>query len=217
MFPDVGIGAEGENKTGSQSSALSPVKPPVPEDPPFEILILVHRTLRKLNSLENIDPQLVDKVLACQSLSKAPWTFIPLIDWGLSLITFQPQVLNPVRTKQLVAHWKNLWNPSASKKVLNPRNLLLIAKSKNSRDSWIKLGSVTQHLIAEGLMKPEDLEQQCMQLLSEEWPEQVHKRISEFLTIVLEAFHERSEYHVSESAQILDWVAWICSGQPDQD
>jgi hypothetical protein len=65
-------------------------------------------------------------------------------------------------------------------------------------------------------VKTENLEQQCFALLHDDWPDEIQKRISEYLTIVKEAFEGKAEWN-SESAQVLDWVAWLCSGQPDQD
>lgn len=213
MFPDIIPPAPGD----PQVASTPVVKPPPPADPPFEVLILLHRTLRKLHTSNEINPQYIDKILTCSNLSQSPYLLNPLIDWGLALITFQPKSLNVLRQRQLVSLWKSLWTSTSSSKLLNPRNLMILSKSKNARDSWINLGNVTQYLINDGLISPGDLEQQCMTLLREDWPDPVHKRISEFLTIVLESFQERQEYQGSDSAQVLDWVAWLCSGQPDQD
>lgn len=221
MFPDVGGATENvQSRVRTSIASLqaatigTPLVKSVPEEPPFEILILVHRTLRKLHSCEKIDLHIIDKILSCQSLGKVSWVYSALVDWGMGLITFQPQALTSNRIKQLITLWKGTWGPSS--KIINPRNLMLLTKSENPRDSWIKLGSVTQQLINEGMINAADLEQQCLELLREEWPDEIHKKIFEFLTIVLETFREREEWH-SESAQVLDWVAWLCSGQPDQD
>ncbi|ODN01171.1 Protein disks lost [Orchesella cincta] len=215
MFPDMKGPTESANVSiGNTSQPFLPVVKSVPEDPPFEILILIHRTLRKLHLGEKIDLQIIDRVLSCHSLASAPWAFGPLLDWGVGLVAFQPQCLTAERMRHLVSLWKNLWNSNS--RIINSRNLLLLSKSGGSRDSWIKLGSITQLLISEGLIRADDLEQQCLELLRDDWPDSVQKRISEFLTIVLETFQQRAEGY-SESAQVLDWVAWICSGQPDQD
>ncbi|CAL8072173.1 unnamed protein product [Orchesella dallaii] len=212
MFPD--MKGPTDANFGNTLQPVTQMVKSVPEEPPFEILILIHRSLRRLNLREKIDPQVIDKILSCHSLGNASWAFGPLLDWGISLIAFQPQCLSSLRMKQLVSLWKNLWGSNS--KIINSRNLLLLSKSGGSRDSWIKLGSITQLLISEGMLKAHDLEQQCFELLRDDWPDPVQKRISEFLTLVLETFQQTAEGH-SESMQVLGWVNWFCSGQADQE
>lgn len=217
MFPSMleeGVSPKPQQLSSSSTQlARASISSPVAE-PSFETLILIHRLLKRLHKGEKIDPQLIDKVLSCHALSQAPWLFNTLIDWGMCLVTYQPQALQMSRMRELVNIWKCLWTPTAN--IINSRNLLMLTKSPNPRDSWIKLGSLSQILINEGILNTSALEQQCFTLLKNDWPDEIQKRISEFLTIVLEAFQEKTE-GTSDSAQVLDWVAWLCSGQPDQD
>jgi len=162
------------------------------ENPPTEILMLMHSMSRKLHLGETVEWKLIDKILACSNLSKGTWDFNPIADWIFTIIAFQPTCLKSGnRIAKAVSIWKRICPTDA--KIINPRNLTLLTKSGFNKTSWIVLGKLTQMLLREGVITPNELEKQCLEFSRNNWCNTWWKNlmVSEYLTMVMDTYSNK--------------------------
>ncbi|CAL8072175.1 unnamed protein product [Orchesella dallaii] len=186
-----------------EKSSIKPLNSAQPtgkleEDPPAEILRLIHNTSRKIHLRQFFDHKSIDKIFACQNLVNVP-SFNPIADLTFALIAFHPKVLGLNRMTKLVSLWKQI-SPK-DPKIINPRNLMLLNKTGFTDDSWFKIGKLTQMLLREGILSPSELEQQCLELSRKCWCDTKEKKwvISEYLTLVMDTFKKKNVEEPSPS------------------
>lgn len=76
--------------------------------------------------------------------------------------------------EQFVSVWRVCEECDALLHVLCPRNMLLLSQSRHAAGKvWTCLAGLLAHLLSCGVLLPDSLEQQCMELLQSSWP-QVH-------------------------------------------
>lgn len=94
------------------------------------------------------------------------------VDWALGLITCYPKVMTPEVMESFVHLWQqtNKCNLNLIS-ILSSTNLENFSRSQNPSLTWNKLEHFLNRLLKAGIIVPMILEDQCLELLREEWPE----------------------------------------------
>jgi len=186
----------------------------------FSTMILLHKQLKKLHqkvtlSGEEIDSLLFSKALeiCCSHVSST------LVDFGISLIAFVPESMTLERQERLLFLWKKTWN--SEYKIMCARNLLLIqdscrSGSVQSNEIWKVLTRVVAHLVKNDMVSLEELEQDCLRLLRDDWDSSITSQVSALLREITTSA-KSSSVNEEQSRETIDWIAWYCSSEPDDN
>lgn len=177
----------------------------------FLVLRALHNTIQRLHNGLSIEPTLIDRILEDERLCKEkPWVILRTFELALCLITFSASTLTLERQDRFIGFWKKIWNEE-SFSFLRPRNLTLLSNSPNLKVSFSLLSSLVRKILAEKLVTVLKIQESCMALLQEDWPESTKFQVSEFLKEVLPVMDS------TEDKDVIDWIAWYCSGQDEED
>jgi hypothetical protein len=226
MFPvippeDVKVMQKKQQESVSEEKTAVNGQPLEPFEPTFSTMILLHRTLRKFHLRKPVADDHLDDILFSKSLETCSVSVATtLVDFGLALMAFSPERLTSSRQERLVSLWKKNWNPDY--KILCPRNILMMqdsstcTSSDGHQKSWRVLTELISRLMKEDLLSLETLEQDCFRLVREELSPSASSNISNLLKEIL-ATSKKSTVRNDESREMIDWIAWYCSDQPDDD
>ncbi|CAB4063935.1 CDAN1 [Lepeophtheirus salmonis] len=142
------------------------------------------------------------------------------VDWIMSLITFSPDCLTSNVFDHLMEVWtQHLFIQSQIMTILCPRNMVLLGQSTQPFLTWQRLERLLYSLLKSKILIPLALEDQCIQLLKQEWPEAILKKFASSLRGVVlfwkdSNLHSRSNDDEIEfvSAHGMDCVVLLFSG-----
>ncbi|XP_040566396.1 codanin-1 [Lepeophtheirus salmonis] len=143
------------------------------------------------------------------------------VDWIMSLITFSPDCLTSNVFDHLMEVWtQHLFIQSQIMTILCPRNMVLLGQSTQPFLTWQRLERLLYSLLKSKILIPLALEDQCIQLLKQEWPEAILKKFASSLRGVVlfwkdSNLHSRSNDDEIEFVQLMEWIVWYCSSAED--
>jgi len=137
------------------------------------------------------------------------------LDWALALITCCPKAISSSVLDRLVDLWAGpLPQPPQLSSLVSPRNLVLVAQSPNHLASWAMFQSLVSSVLAANLVPALVLEDQCLQLIRQEWPWEHLKQLSGCLRGVVEGWRDRQGDY-GDFSEIMDWVVWFDGQEED--
>ncbi|EZA59508.1 Codanin-1 [Ooceraea biroi] len=136
------------------------------------------------------------------------------VDFMLALVAYRPDLF----TREVEDKFVKIWSLSCLKddeaespmhRLLSPRNVILLAGSRNSA-SWSTLGKLLKRLLQTKLLDADDLSDQCVRtFFRQAWPVDVMQFLSKCLNEAMDGFHATDE--VTEKVKyLLGWIAETC-------
>ena len=146
-------------------------------------------------------------------------------DWALTLFIHCPKTMTPEVQQKFIELWGGhdpkmrpqfclKEAPGSLATLFSPRNLHLLSQSRHLDETWTQLDYFTGRLLRSGLLLPKVLQDQCLELLRKELPDDALKRFGMFLRSVVDSWqktpHEKSEF-MDFTDELLDWFPYIFS------
>ncbi|XP_023724523.1 codanin-1 isoform X3 [Cryptotermes secundus] len=115
-----------------------------------------------------------------------------VLDLALLLVARYPDMMTTGLMEQFVSVWRVCEECDALLHVLCPRNMLLLSQSRHAAGKvWTCLAGLLAHLLSCGVLLPDSLEQQCMELLQSSWPQQDGATARTAMRVLWERFPRR--------------------------
>ncbi|XP_021966993.1 codanin-1 [Folsomia candida] len=216
MFPEIPL-ASPHHPPPSTDAVLTPTggednNNTTTAAPSFRVMITLHRCMKRLHDKFPVLDSAIDDILNCTPMGNIQGMISTLVDFGVTLIAFWPQILNAERQMKLICLWKPCW--SLDCQLLSPRNILILSEcSENVRTlSWTKLEEIILLLIKESLLDFETVEQDCFRLLREGLSPQESKKVSQLLKRLISLTKgDHRNYADGSSREVVEWISWFCS------
>jgi len=174
--------------------------------PKWDNVMQLQKCVKRLHNLEELESGVIDEILKDSILAKKCTNKV--IEFGFSLIVFQPAVVTSDRLESFVNLWKPYWTSDC--RVICSRNIMLLCQGKQTESSWTILSQLINLMIKKELLSAEQLERECVEFLRQDWPIEVAKKVSQLLYSSLEALGRKAD------TEIIDWIQWYCSGNDDE-
>ncbi|XP_049792944.1 codanin-1 [Schistocerca nitens] len=175
-----------------------------------EVLALISETEMMLGSREDI----------ISSAERIIHTLI--LDLILLLVAHQPKEvtreliegsLRLLKTPQLATALEE----GRLERILSPRNVAVMDQSRDPARSWDHLALLLNTLLREQLMTPEQLEDQCVALLRNSWPQVTLDRFSTCIKHVIETYRKENKDKYDEFVMLMELVSELCDDMEQFD
>ena len=139
-----------------------------------------------------------------------------LIDYAIILSVAFPSTL----TDEVISLFISFWKPSSGNcyfpksiylyRLFSSRTVKLICEVRHQADAWDALTKLVTELLTPGLVSPASLQDQCISLLQEEWPEEIHSGLSSCIKGFAQNLKDHPELGNDQTIQeLLSWVGWV--------
>lgn len=131
------------------------------------------------------------------------------VDWILALISSCPQAVTRNVVNRLVGLWEGpLPQPPQLSSIMCPRNLVLLAQSSEPGVTWSLYQCLVSAVLSAGLVPALVLEDQCLQMLRQEWPRELLQRIAGCFRRVVEVWRDKHGAN-QDFSELMEWVLWF--------
>eukprot|EP00095_Tigriopus_kingsejongensis_P002251 maker-scaffold478_size161223-snap-gene-0.25 protein:Tk02251 transcript:maker-scaffold478_size161223-snap-gene-0.25-mRNA-1 annotation:"PREDICTED: codanin-1" len=135
------------------------------------------------------------------------------LDYCLFLLTFAPKSMIAEVQEAFIRLWKvGLGPPRELASLLSTANFACFNRSPEASTTWYRMEHFLNRLLKAGLVAPLVLEDQCMQLLRSEWPEELLKKFASCMKSVVETYKLENQNRDDEEgdfSDLLDWMLWF--------
>ncbi|TRY70177.1 hypothetical protein TCAL_02788 [Tigriopus californicus] len=198
-----------------------------PNKPTLSEMIIEIKTSIKALHLENSDDQLcADEVRDClarvsrglleplEEVSAHMLSSLQMstVDYSVYLLANAPRCMTPNVQDDFVQLWTGSMEPPKDLVTyISPCNMELLRKSRDPRNTWMKLEPFLMRLLKSGLVVPMVLETQCLQLLRVQWPVDFVKSFASCMKSVMESW-SKTQYGATKDnsfGELADWMVWF--------
>ncbi|KAI4454819.1 codanin-1 [Holotrichia oblita] len=133
-----------------------------------------------------------------------------LVDLMLLLITHRIDIFDD-NLECFTKHWTNFSKPTDElfKNLISPRNIILIAQSKDVPRSWQNLSKFVVNLISTGLLSCDDFESQSIAIYKHEWDQTTLKHVSTCFQDVIDGINAKRP-NEKNFTQLLNFISSYC-------
>ncbi|XP_066998513.2 codanin-1 [Anabrus simplex] len=142
------------------------------------------------------------------------------VDLALSLATYQPELMTHQLMKEFVVLWQAPelvgHDPCDSlTHVVCPRNIVMLAQSPQPSTSWSCFAKILLYLLEHQLISVQQLEEQCVGLLQQNWSEDILKHLSVCCEEVVTVYRSRKKDSYDDFVLLMELLSELCIGMAD--